>query len=699
MSLLTAVSSWYLLGCILIGLLYALLLYYRSGSQFSQAWLRYPLAVLRGSVVALVVLLLFNPYLKSEQKVTEKPLIVVAFDNSQSLLHETDSATLHASLDDFANQAAGVLSQQHELRLLSFGAGIDDSLKRDFTAKATNISGLLQGIEDRYSGQQLAAIVLLSDGIYNRGFEPINLGENIGVPIYTIPLGDTTLRQDLIVKAVRANQVVYINSDFTILADLEINRLNGRKASIKLESIGPNGSKLISKQEVVIDKERFFTTIQFIASAEKAGINRYRISADITAEAKEQAGNNSKDLFVEVMDQRTQILMVAHAPHPDLSAIRQALEVNPQYRVDIMLASQAVQIKEKPDVVILHQLPSTATYSSQWLQAVEQLQVPSWHILGSQTNIAQFNKAQSLLQISSRSGGIQKIQADFNSAFRAFTIENAIQEKVGTLPPMDAPFGDFRLSPQATPLLFQRIGSLNTDMPLWAFAPNSIPRQAILTAEGLWRWKLAQAESRYPTDITSELIRKTIQFLAVKQDKRPFQVRTNRKLYPEQESILFEAELYNQNYEPVNEPEVRLVVLDENKQRYIFSMGRTQQQYFFNAGALPPGTYTYTATTSLGGINYQANGNFVVTVLDLEKTNTVANHEMLASLSARSGGHMLPLSEKERLFELLQANESVRPVVYYETRIRELISFEAILILLGLLLALEWFLRRYAGSY
>jgi hypothetical protein len=699
MSLLTAVSSWYLLGCILIGLLYALLLYYRSGSKFSQAWFRYPLAVLRGSVVALVVLLLFNPYLKSEQKVTEKPLVILAFDNSQSLTQHADSVELAQSLANFAAAAVQELSVQHELRLLSFGGGLDDSLKHDFSAKSTNISGLLQQIEDRYSGSQLAAVVLLSDGIFNRGFDPSSMVEKLGVPVYTVPLGDTTVRQDFAIKGLRANQVVYINSDFTILADLEASRLQGQKATVKLELLSAEGAKLLAKETITINKERFFETLQFVTGAEKAGINRYRVTAEIEGEAEDASANNSKEIFVEVIDESTQILLVAHAPHPDISTIKQALEVNPQHRLQVKLASQPVQITEKPDLVIFHQLPSPALNATQWLQAIDKLKSPVWYILGSQTNLLQFNRSQNILEISSRAGGINKVQADANAAFRLFNIESSLQDKVGSLPPLDAPFGDFRLSPQATPLLFQRIGNLNTDMPLLAYAPNSNPRMAILAAEGLWRWQLAQAGARTGADVPAELIRKTVQFLTVKQDKRPFQVRTNRKLYPEQESVLFEAELYNQNFEAVNEPEVRLQITDENKQSYNFTLGRTQQQYFLNIGALPPGTYNYLAKTELAGATYQANGSFVVTTLDLEKTNSVANHALLASMSALSGGAMLPLDQQQTLFDLLQTNESVKPVVYYEMSIRELISLELLLLIIGLLLALEWFLRRYAGSY
>lgn len=699
MSLLTAASSWYLLACLLAGAGYAWLLYRKSAHSLSQRWFLYVLAFLRATAVALVVLLLFNPYLKADRKVTEQPLVVMAFDNSASLLNGSDSATLADQLIGFKRAAVDALATQHDLRLLSFGGKIEDSLFFDFGEQATDLGMLLETIQKRHGGPRLASVVLVTDGIYNRGMEPSGFAEQLGVPIFTVPLGDTTIRRDLRIQALRANQVVYLNSQFSILADLEATRMAGSTAVVQLEKWDGKNFRKLAEQGLQVGSDRFFKTLQFVAPADEPGVQRYRLVLRAANEEAGQNENNSREIFVEVLDQRTQLLILAHAPHPDITTIKQSLAANPQYKIDLAFTSQAVQAVKKPDVVILHQVPSSATYTKPWLDVLAKWEVPTWHILGSQTNLFDFNKLQSNLNISTRMGAINKVQAAVSPAFRLFNFDTNLSEQIANLPPLDAVFGDYRLNPTASALLTQNIGSLQTEIPLWAFSASGQTRTAVLAAEGLWRWHFALAEKQTRNNPVRDLIQRTVQFLSIKADKRPFRIRQNRKVYAEQEDILFEAELYNKNEEPVNEPEVRLQVEHQDGRLFQFSMGRSTQHYFLNAGALPPGNYTYEAQTKLAGEAFNGVGSFTVAALALEKINTTANHQLLATLAERSGGQMVSIDQQAELFELIKSNEYAKPVVYYESSIRELISLEWLLLLIAGLMSLEWLIRRYAGSY
>ncbi|MFN3530721.1 MAG: hypothetical protein ACK417_12425 [Bacteroidia bacterium] len=699
MQLISAFSDGYYLLCLLAGLAYAWLLYHKTATNLSLPWLIWPLSAFRALAVAGVVLLLLNPYLKSEEKVIEKPLVVLAIDNSRSMLHQADSSALAKELQQLTLRAQETLSGDYDLRQLRFGADVYDSLSFDFSEPATDLSRLFNRLQSRFSGRQLAAVVLVSDGIYNRGFDPLPLAEQLGVPVYSLPLGDTSIRRDLVIQSLRANEVVFINSDFTILADIEVNQLAGKTAQLRLEAYQEGGFKTIAREVLPVTRDRFFSTIQFIASAEKAGINRYRVVAEIEGEDGNTEANNQRDIFVEVVDSRTRVLLVAHGAHPDIASIRQALESNAQYDFGVRFAWEPFSLNEKPDLVILHQLPSSATHSGAWLNGLQKMGVPLWYIVGSQTQLLPFNQQQQLLAISTRSGGINKVQATLNPNFRLFGVEPDLQEGLQMLPPLDAPFGDYRMSPLATPLMLQRIGSVATDMPLWLLSDKTEQRMAILAGEGLWRWQLAEAELKSRKQLTAEYIRKTVQFLAVRDEKRPFIVRTNRKRFEEQEDILFEAELYNKSYEPVNEPDVRLLVQNEEGQQYNFSMGRTRQHYFLNAGALPPGNYTFEADVKLAGDVYNSRGSFAISAMELEKINTVANHALLASISALSDGKTFPLGDHEALFTAIKQHELARPVSYTQSRLSELISMQALMYLLLLLLSIEWLTRRYAGAY
>jgi hypothetical protein len=699
MGIITSVSGWWLPICLLAGVGYAFLLYYRQKNKFSASWLQLPLAALRATTVALLSLLLLNPYLRFEKKITELPLVVVAVDNSSSMLHQTDSASLANQISDLCKKLENNLKNGYDLRFVNFGRELNDGMPLSFNEPATNLSKLFQTITNRYAGLQLSGIVLMSDGIFNQGSSPLPLAEKIGVPVYAVAFGDTTLQRDLLLRDARANQVVFINNDFNVLVDIEANRLLGNRVRVVLEEVQGTQIRIVTSEIVDIDRERYFKTMSFVANAGKAGILRYRVKVELISGTDEISDNNSRELFVEVIDARTRVLLLAHGAHPDLSTIRTALESSPQYQVDVQLAWQSPRLEHNYDLAIVHQLPSIATNSSAWLQILSKQKLPTWYIVGSQTQLPAFNQQQSLLAISSRSGGTNKTQAAYQPMFRLFNLDDVLREALPALPPLDAPFGEYRSSAALSPLLLQRIGSVNTDMPLWALSAGTEPRTAILAGEGLWRWQLAQAEMQKATDVTGDLIRKTAQFLTVRSDKRPFKVRTNRKIYQEQDDILFEAELYNKSFEAVNEPEVNLTLTEAAGTVYNYVLGRLKDSYYLNAGGLPAGNYTYTAQTSLAGENYQANGAFAVSALVLEKASSQANHDLLTSLAILTGGSMFPADAAEALSTAIQSHELMKPVTHFKQQLRELISFEVFLALLGLLLGIEWVVRRYAGNY
>jgi hypothetical protein len=68
-------------------------------------------------------------------------------------------------------------------------------------------------------------------------------------------------------------------------------------------------------------------------------------------------------------------------------------------------------------------------------------------------------------------------------------------------------------------------------------------------------------------NLFNELISKTVQYLSVKADKSFFRVFT-KKIINENEAIDFTAEVYNQSYELVTEPDVTLILKDDKGKAY-----------------------------------------------------------------------------------------------------------------------------------
>jgi len=59
-----------------------------------------------------------------------------------------------------------------------------------------------------------------------------------------------------------------------------------------------------------------------------------------------------------------------------------------------------------------------------------------------------------------------------------------------------------------------------------------------------------------------------VQYTALKDDKRRFRVSLQKQLFSENEPVLFDARLYNENYEAVNEADARLVISDADGNKY-----------------------------------------------------------------------------------------------------------------------------------
>ena len=92
--------------------------------------------------------------------------------------------------------------------------------------KVSNISEFLKYIYDLYSNQNLGAIIMATDGIYNEGSNPIYAGAKLTAPIYTVALGDTTAKKDVILKRVFHNKIAYLGDKFSIQIDVAALRLS-----------------------------------------------------------------------------------------------------------------------------------------------------------------------------------------------------------------------------------------------------------------------------------------------------------------------------------------------------------------------------------------------------------------------------------------------------------------------------------------
>lgn len=687
------VSPWLVLPCIAAGLAYAWFLYRKE--DLPGPGLRRLLFGLRAFAVAVIAFLLLSPLLKAISQTVEKPIIVLAQDNSSSILLDKKNAAWYTGeLPSLLRTLEKRLQGKYDVRSFHFSERPGNGIRNDFSGKQTDISLLVSELKTRFAGRNLGAVVLASDGIYNKGSNPIYEIEGLNTPFYTLALGDTIPKKDLMITSVDHNQVVFLDNDFRIVINAGARGAAGARSRLRVQHAG----ETLFSREIEISEDDFRLSLPVDLTASEKGRQKYEVSLQpLQGEITEE--NNSTSIFVEVLDSRRKILLLAASAHPDLGALKRSLESKEQYQVDIRLAGQGLDDLQLASysMVILHQLPSAGGDAAALLQSIRQENLPLWYIVGSQTDMAALNRLQQTVAFPRFNGSYNDVFAVPDPDFYLFTIPDALRNRLATLPPLRVPFTEVNPQVPAVTLFSQRIGSVDAGRPLLFFCESGQARSAWLLGEGLWRWRLHDFRLHDDHQAIDELLGKTVQYLAARDDNRRFRLSMPKAIFSENEPVTFSAELYNESYEAVTGPDVRISISDQENNDYPFVFSREGRRYQLNAGVLPVGEYTYTATVKLGEKTHTARGSFVVSPQHAEQLQTTANHQLLFTLAEHSGGSLLYPAEADKLYQLLVEKETISPVIYEQDSYRELINMKWLFFLLIALLTAEWLLRKRTG--
>lgn len=684
--------------CIATGFLFWLVLYFRDKtySDTHPVW-RWLMMILRSLATGILLYLILAPLFKSVFTEVKKPVIYIAQDNSQSVLNGWPKNNQTKYLADKSN-LENELGKSFEVNTFTFGEKIGEKSEVNFTERATDISQVLNHIENQAAGQNLGAIIIASDGNYNQGTHPLYSNPNLQVPIYTVAMGDSTPKRDISIQRIVHNSIVYLGDQFEVQIDLKAQGCNNEKANVQIYRYENEKEILVTTEMVTIHSADWYHTQKIILDANKAGTIRYtvRVSPLANEFSKE---NNVKDFFIDVLDARQKILIYYASPHPDIAALKKILETNKNYVVEVKSYEGASPIWNDYSLVIFHQLPSKTKDISIALRELNKTKKARMYVLGAGSDIPRFNASQTILKINGDSKNMNEVTAEVKESFSLFTPDPNWKTFFKSFPPISAPFGEYLASPAAQTLINQKIGNIITNYPLLIVGEDAGARTAILSAEGVWKWRYFNYLEQKNFDMLDDLIQKTVQYIGIKEDKRKFRVNSPQKVYLENQSVTFDAQLFNDSYEPINTDDVFITITSSDKKEYQFTFNKSNNAYSLQAGLFAPGNYNYTAYVNSKTGRQEVKGQFTVQRIQLETYQHTADHNLLRLLSDKNGGTLVKPDQISSLAEIIKNNNTIKPIQYSSQRTYPIINFRWLFALLAGLLCLEWFLRRYFGGY
>ena len=691
MNIVTEYPLWFILFCIVAGIFYAGILYYHEKklSELSL-WKVWLMAAFRFSAVTILSFLLLSPLLKTVNREVEKPIIIVAQDNSESLVAGKDSLFYNKEYKQNLQKLIDELNDKYEVRLYSFAEKIKELTVADsltFNEKQTDISAMFNEIETRYSNRNIGAMILASDGLYNKGANPVYSSDKIKVPVYTIALGDTTIKKDVILVKIEHNRLAYLGNKFPMEIIVNAKQLNGKATTLSVTK----GGALLFTQTINFNSDAFTTTIPVLLEAKETGLQRYTIKLSTLPE-EVNAINNISTVFIDVLDTRQKVLILASAPHPDIAAIKESIEGNQNYEVESFTTDNFDKPLKKYNLLILHQVPNSTNSAKKIIDEINLSGLPVWVFSGASTILKKD------LSILSSSQKTNECEAVLEENFPLFTISDELRKAIKYFPALVCPYGTYPAGKSSNVLFYQRIGIVDTKNPLLVFNTEGENKTAIFSGEGIWKWRLQDFASNGNHNLFDELISKTVQYLSVKVDRSYFKIISKNNFF-ENEAIELEAEVYNESYELINEPEINLTIINSENKKFLYTFSKTATAYRLNAGMMPGGEYKFEAKVKVGAKIYTQQGSFSVSPLQVELTNTIADHQLLYSLSDKHDGEMIYPDALKVIAEKLNSRTDIKSVSYSQKKLSDLINLKWIFFLLLALLSFEWFIRKRNGAY
>lgn len=667
------------------------------------------LIIARVLSLGLLLLSIFEPTLTIIKKNILKPVTYFFVDNSKSMLSKDG-----IKKDE---QTRSILEQLKKSELISdtrlnlFGNGTRDfsadSLENlSFKDGSTNFSDIFNSISEKK--ENISSIVILSDGVITDGSNPINAIDKIGIPVFTIGVGDTTKRKDIEIKNVLYNEFLYAETPTTLSAAIFNEGFANRNVSVSLQE----NDRVIEQKSILLSPDGI-QNIQLnytpITSGEK------KLSVVISSIEEEfNKANNRRVFYINVLSSKVKVLLLAGSPSPDLSFIKQTLSTDANLSVNSITQIGANKYLEKnnreklldsSEILILIGFPSKET-SSEMQNRVSALisskNIPYLFVLSSSVD---FNKLPQLkkdlpFSFTSTANNYLEVQPSISSdESKNPLLQNKSSDPIGVwnnLPPVFQPFSEFTAKPESEVIAKAKMNNIATNKPLIITRRLGSQRSIAILAKDIWRWKLQTALK--DQDVFDRFILNSIKWLNSPEDKKRVQIRTTKKLFSLGEEVEFTAQIYDDTFSPVAEAEVKIRVKNgEDK----FELNLNPVGNGLYEGKLQtnkPGNYSFAGDAKLNNklLGIDA-GLFNIGDVDIEMTNTRMDFEFLNSLANISGGEYFNASEVNQLFPLLLELNKKSSKEKIDTEEFSLWSNEFLMIAIILLFGIEWFVRKREG--
>lgn len=682
--------------------------------------LRAALAALRAGALVLLVLALMEPVLAITRTVTERPVVAVLLDASRSMAvadggggaSRSDEAL--AALNDVVLPR---LARDADLAAYAFSTGITEVPVSGGAVAAvpppdggvTDLGAALAALRDEFTGRNLAAVVLATDGANNRGASPTEAAAALGVPVFTVGVGSPEPKVDIAIREAVTNRVSYVGETLPVEARIAAHGFGDAQT---VATLSEDGAALDS------------STVRLSASGEEAvvtfrvvprtpGVHRYTVSVP-GAPGELTTANNARIVATNALTSKIRVLLVGARPSWDYAFLRRELEGDRNAEVTCFVRTAGAAdgggaVPRARDELLAYDLvvlvePDWARplIRADWLAAFvrergggvlvvglpESSDAPTADLLsalpleGRPETRRPIEARAALTELGEASPTMRVVQDRFENA----RVWRSLPPVWVQTSPSWAPRGD-------ADILAEAVEGETSGPPLVVVRRVGAGHVMALPAEGLWRWKMV---GPVDVDVYGRVVASAVRWLTARGDLDAVSVTTDRDVYAAGEPVSFSAQVLSDELRPTTGAAVSVSISSGPGAAPVATLSLEPDGDVYRSVAPPlaPGPYVFEAVAVRGGEEVgRARGEFAVETYSLEDAEVRRRAALLVEIAAATGGTYTPI-ETVGSFPGDVGLEAVEA-----ERTTEFEVWDSPWLLVGFLglLSTEWALRRVRG--
>ncbi len=698
------ISLFILLGLGITAAGIGYLFYRRTMPPLAQGW-RITLGALRAFAVFLVLLLFFAPEVTLEWVYDQPRRIALLIDRSASMGISDSNGSARIGR---AVQAAAVISDEIGSRagLVRYAFDTDTVLlgeqSPDTTSFATDISAAIGKIS---ATGKYDAFILISDGNYSRGANPLFEERLRDRPVYTVGVGDTIQDVDIVLSGVRMDNIIYQNKVSAVAGEILLRGNGSYETNVRLRENG----KVIAARRVTVQAGTT-VPVKFEVTPQKAGLVTYTLEAD-KIEGETVVENNRYQVTAEVLRDKLHVAVLA--PEPSVEAKFMALLLD---EFEDIIVHRSVLRKgggyffepaqktiDSADVLILVDLARRnipENLKTQIQRRVGEKQVPVLAVTGAnareldQAFIRGFFPIEKIRDY----GQMEQLQArrtvtgQLNPVINIYPSGSENEQFWRACPPLDYPWAE--IGPGAGVRVLLESSGKAAGLPVLAVHQAGGRKSAMLFGRGFWRWHFMLSTDDRFNDGWGQVLHNLMRWLASSSGGKQVIASLADKTVPVGSPLDISAQVFDAAFQKVRDALVRAEV---NSPSGKFEMElRPGAEGVYVESLVPQVTGRYRVNISAWQNDNLLDSDeveFAVTRVNAEFLVTRQDSELLRELARNSGGAYITVTNAAGLVDQID----LEPVRQYENYSIELWNNLYFLLFIITLFAIEWFIRKRLG--